>query len=165
MRTQHRAWVYGDHINTDMIFAGKYTYTLKTPESIASKALEDLDPLFQAQAGPGDVIIAGRNWGCGSSREQAVTALKYRGIVAIIAESFNGLYYRNCINQGIYPLVCPQLRQRVRMGETIQLDLTVNQIVVDAQTFTAAPFSEGVRAILAHGGLLPMLRAQFSGQP
>src|SRR6185369_13109022 len=78
--TLHRCWVYGDDVNTDVIFPGKYTYTIKTPEEMAAHALEDLDPTFVSGVQAGDVIIAGKNWGCGSSREQAVIALKYAGV-------------------------------------------------------------------------------------
>jgi len=99
--TVHRVWVYGDNVNTDVIFPGKYTYTLKTPEDLASVALEDLDRNFAGSVQKGDVIVAGANWGCGSSREQAVTALKYAGVPVIIAKSFSRIYFRNCINQGI----------------------------------------------------------------
>ncbi|MCB9449807.1 MAG: 3-isopropylmalate dehydratase [Anaerolineaceae bacterium] len=161
--TTHRVWVYGDHVNTDVIFPGKYTYTLKTPEEIASKALEDLDPTFAAQARAGDVIVAGRNWGCGSSREQAVTALKYAGITMVIATSFNGLYYRNCINQGVWPVVCPGLVEYFQSGDTIQVDPENSLILAGGETFTMPPLPESVRAILNAGGLVPMLQARFQG--
>src|SRR5512135_3493604 len=87
-----RVWKYGDGVNTDVIFPGKYTYSLKEPGEIAAHALEDLDPAFAANALPGDVIVAGRNWGNGSSREQAVTALKYKGLAAVVARSFARIY-------------------------------------------------------------------------
>jgi 3-isopropylmalate/(R)-2-methylmalate dehydratase small subunit len=161
MLTQHRVWVYGDHVNTDVIFPGKYTYTLKTPEEIASKALEDLDPRFAADAAPGDVIVAGRNWGCGSSREQAVTALAYRGVPVIIAASFNGLYFRNCINQGVYPVICPELPTLVATGDNIAIDLEAGQILAGDRTFAFAPLTGTARAILEAGGLVPMLKRRF----
>lgn len=161
--TQHRAWVYGDHVNTDVIFPGKYTYTLKTVEEIASKALEDLDPRFAREAMPGDVVVAGRNWGCGSSREQAVTALKYRGVVAIIAASFGGLYFRNCINQGIYPIVCAELHTLIQTGDTIALDTDAGLLRAAGREFTIPPLSPSVVAILKAGGLVPMLQARFGG--
>ncbi|GAB5490682.1 MAG: 3-isopropylmalate dehydratase small subunit [Phototrophicaceae bacterium] len=159
--SEHRIWVYGDHINTDVIFAGKYTYSLKTPKEIASKALEDLDSQFVTQSREGDVIIAGRNWGCGSSREQAVTALKYNGVVAIIAESFNGLYFRNCINQGIHPIVCSGLRQSLKTGDTITIDREQHLIIAEGQHFTIPPLSATVRAIIDAGGLVPMLQQHY----
>ncbi len=160
--TTHRVWVYGDSVNTDVIFPGKYTYTLKTPEDIAAHALEDLDPSFAAGVRPGDVIIAGRNWGNGSSREQAVTALKYAGVAAIIAASFGGLYFRNCINQGLWPIVCPDLRQYVHTGDTITIDRNSLQIITSSHVFAIPPLSPSVQAILDGGGLLPMLQRRFA---
>lgn len=162
MTTQHRIWAYGDHINTDVIFPGKYTYTLQTPDAIASKALEDLDETFAPHVQAGGVIVAGDNWGCGSSREQAVTTLKYNGIVAIIAASFNGLYFRNCINQGIHPIVCPPVRHLVETGDTLTLDYARRQLIVHDQTFAMPPLSASVQAILDAGGLVPMLKQRFS---
>ncbi len=163
MLTAHRAWVYGDHVNTDVIFPGKYTYTLKTPEEIASKALEDLDPAFAAQVQAGDVIVAGRNWGCGSSREQAVTALKYAGISIMIAASFNGLYYRNCINQGVWPVVCSGLAEYVRTGDKIEIDRENGVMLVRNKSFKIPSLPDSVRTILAAGGLVPMLQKRFQG--
>lgn len=163
-RTTHRIWAYGDHINTDVIFPGKYTYTLREPEAIASKALEDLDPTFVPNVQAGDVIVAGKNWGCGSSREQAVTALKYNGVVAIVAASFNGLYFRNCINQGIYPIICPPLRDVVTTGDALTIDRERNQLTANGYEFDLPPISDSVQAILNAGGLVPMLQKRFMAQ-
>jgi 3-isopropylmalate/(R)-2-methylmalate dehydratase small subunit len=161
--TQHRVWVYGDNVNTDVIFPGKYTYNLKTPEEIASHALEDLDPTFAANVQPGDVIVAGRNWGMGSSREQAVTCLKYVGVGAIIAASFAGIYFRNCINQGLLPVVCPDLRDGVQTGDTITIDRAAGQIIAGEYVFAFPPLSPSVQAIIDAGGLVPMLQRRFQG--
>jgi 3-isopropylmalate/(R)-2-methylmalate dehydratase small subunit len=161
MTTQHRIWAYGDNVNTDVIFPGKYTYTLKTREDIAAKALEDLDPTFAANAREGDVIVAGRNWGNGSSREQAVTALKYCGVKAIIAESFGGIYFRNCINQGILPIVLTGVQQRVQTGDTLELDIAEAQLHIAGQTFVFPRLSPSVQAIYNAGGLVPMLAKRF----
>jgi len=160
--TYHRVWVYGDDVNTDVIFPGKYTYTLKTAEEIAAHALEDLDPTFAAHVQPTDVIIGGKNWGCGSSREQGVTALKYNGVRVIIAASFNGLYYRNCINQGVLPIVCPEIRHLVQTGDRIGLDIAGARLLAGDQEFTFARLSPSVQAILDAGGLVPMLQRRFS---
>lgn len=159
--SQHRVWVYGDHINTDIIYPGKYTYTLKTEVDIAARALEDLDPNFAKSVQAGDVIVAGRNWGCGSSREQAVTALKYCGIRTIIAASFGGLYFRNCINQGVHPIICPDLYRQVQTGATITIE--AEKIFVADCVLDIPPLSPTVQAILAAGGLVPMLQARFGG--
>src|SRR5688500_11004606 len=114
MKLSHRVWVYGDHVNTDVIYPGQYTYTLRAEAEIRAKALEDLDPSFASNVQTGDIIVAGKNWGNGSSREQAVTCLAYNGVPMIIAGSFGGLYFRNCINQGIRPVVLPGLNQLLK---------------------------------------------------
>jgi 3-isopropylmalate/(R)-2-methylmalate dehydratase small subunit len=158
---KHRVWVYGDNVNTDLLFPGKYTYTLKTEADIAAHALEDLDPTFAKNVRPGDVIVAGKNWGCGSSREQGVTAIKWSGVSIIIAESFGGLYFRNCINQGVRPIVLPHLADLLKMGDEIEID--GDTIRVGDQTFTAPELSPSVQAILDAGGLQPMLQHRFQG--
>ena len=102
MILEGRVWILDDDdINTDVIYPGKYTYEPLSPEEMAKVALEDYDSTFASEVKEGDIIIAGRNFGCGSSREQAVTALKYAGVRAIIAESFARIYYRNAINQAL----------------------------------------------------------------
>jgi 3-isopropylmalate/(R)-2-methylmalate dehydratase small subunit len=164
MFTTHRCWVYGDSVNTDVIFPGRYTYTVTAPDEIATHALEDLDGTFAKNVQPGDVIVAGRNWGCGSSREQAVSALKYAGVGVIVAASFSRIYFRNCINQGVLPVVCPGLVEVVHTGDLIQIDRDAGQIVAGAHTFTIPRLSPSVQAILDAGGLVPMLQRRFKGE-
>lgn len=161
MMTTHRCWVYGDNVNTDVIFPGKYTYTLQNPDDIRQHALEDLDPAFAARVQPGDVIVAGVNWGCGSSREQAVTAIKWSGVTTLIAASFGGLYFRNCINQGVHPIVVPELAALVTTGETITIDHDAKLVTYGDRSFSIPALSPSVAAILAAGGLSPMLKARF----
>ena len=96
-----RVWKYGDNINTDVIFPGKYTYTVSEPAEMPQYALEDLDPEFAGGVQPGDIIVGGTNWGCGSSREQAVVCLSEASLGAIIAKSFARIYYRNCLNNAL----------------------------------------------------------------
>ena len=163
MITHHRCWVYGDNVNTDVIFPGRYTYTLTAPEDLAAHALEDLDPVFATGVQPGDVIVAGRNWGCGSSREQAVTALKFAGVSMIIAASFGRIYFRNCINQGVLPVVCSQAHTLLHTGDIIALDQGAGQLVIGEQTFSIPRLSPSVQAILDAGGLVPMLQQRFRG--
>lgn len=162
--TTHRCWVYGDNVNTDVIFPGKYTYTLKTPEDIAAHALEDLDATFASNVKSGDVIVAGSNWGMGSSREQGVTSIKYSGVSIIIAASFSGLYFRNCINQGVLPIVCAGLNSVVKTGDSIDIDLASATIIAAGTTFTFPRLSPSVQAIMDAGGLLPMLQKKFQPQ-
>ncbi len=157
--SQHRVWVYGDDVNTDVIFPGKYTYTLKDPAEMARVVLEDLDPTFAPNAQPGDIIVAGRNWGYGSSREQAVTGLKLAGVRHIIAKSFSRIYFRNCINQGVLPIPNDILPDSLQTGDTIEID--GDTLHAGGQAFAIPPLSPSVQAILDAGGLVPMLQARF----
>ena len=101
MANKGKVWKYGDDVNTDVIFPGKYTYTITDPQEMAKHALEDLDPKFAKEVKPGDIIVAGSNFGCGSSREQAATCLKYVGVGAVLARSFSRIFFRNAINAGL----------------------------------------------------------------
>lgn len=162
---QGRVWKYGDHVNTDLIFPGKYTYTLREASEWAAHALEDLDPDFAPAVQPGDIIVAGRNWGCGSSREQAVGCLQAAGVRIIIAESFARIYYRNAVNNGILPIICPEAARHIRNGETIRVDLAQARIHTQAGSFAFAPLAPTLQAILAAGGLIPLLQKKTRKQP
>ena len=153
-----RAWKYGDNVNTDVIFPGKYTYTATDPKEIASHALEDLDPTFVGGVQPGDVIVAGRNWGCGSSREQAATCLKLVGVGALVAVSFARIFYRNAINSGLPAIVCPEAVGFIEAGQPVTVDLAAGEVRCPAGVFPFEPFPASVQAILADGGLIPHLR-------
>lgn len=157
-------WKYGDNVNTDVIFPGKYTYTVSNPVEMPQYALEDLDPRFASQVQPGDVIVAGRNWGCGSSREQAVTCLKESGLGAIIAISFARIYYRNCLNAALPALICPEAVDALQEGETIEIDLAAGELHCQAGSFSFPPIPSTVMDIFEAGGLIAytrnLLRAQ-----
>ncbi len=153
-----RAWVYGDDVNTDVIFPGKYTYTVKAEADLARHALEDLDPGFATAVQPGDIIVAGRNWGCGSSREQAVTSLRAAGVRVIIAASFARIYFRNTVNNGLLPIVCPEAVAAIEPGERVSVDLGRCVVTCAAGEFPFPAFSASVSRILDAGGLLEMLR-------
>jgi 3-isopropylmalate/(R)-2-methylmalate dehydratase large subunit len=158
--TQGKVWKYGDNINTDQIFPGKYTYTLTTHEEIAAHALEDLEPSFAGAVQPGDVVFGGSNFGCGSSREQAVTCLKYKGVAALVAGSFARIFYRNAINQGLPAVVCPEAVTAAQPGDTVKVDLVNGVIHLPAGTFAFPAFPPNVRAILDAGGLIEYVKAQ-----
>ena len=161
---QSKIWKYGDHVNTDLIFPGKYTYTLRKPEDIAAHALEDLDPTFAKNVKPGDVIFGGRNLGCGSSREQAAACIKYSGIAAIVAESFARIFYRNVINQGLPAIVCPEAVAAANTGDPVEIDLERGEIRLLAGTFAFQPFPPNVQALLQAGGLVPFLKSSIHSQ-
>jgi 3-isopropylmalate dehydratase small subunit len=149
-----RAWKYGDNVNTDQIFPGKYTYTLTAPAEIAAHALEDLDPAFAGGVRAGDVIFAGRNFGCGSSREQAVTCLKANGVAAVVAISFGRIFYRNAINQGLPAIVCPAAVDAAEAGSGVKLDLQRGLIYLPSAAYPFDPFPAHIQAILEAGGLV-----------
>jgi len=154
-------WKYGDGVNTDVIFPGKYTYTLHAAADIAAHALEDLDPRFAREAQPGDIIVAGRNWGNGSSREQAVTCLKYKGIAAIVARSFARIYYRNGINQGLLLITCPEVVDVATSGDRMEIDVDHSCIYLKGHSYPFPPLSATARDIIRAGGLVPYLRARL----
>lgn len=161
MTISGRVWKYGDGVNTDVIFPGKYTYTLQEPAEIAAHALEDLDAAFARQAQPGDIIVAGRNWGNGSSREQAVTCLKYKGVAGVVARSFARIYYRNGINQGLLLITCPEAVDAAQAGDTLEIDLAGNLIRVHGQEYAFPPLSASALGILDAGGLVPYVRRKL----
>ncbi len=155
-----RVWKYGDDVNTDVIFAGKYTYSLSDPAEMAKHALEDLDPTFAQRVRPGDIIVAGKNWGCGSSREQAVICLKQAGIAAIVARSFARIYFRNCINHAL-PIVTCDAVAGVESGEELTIDFAAGTVTTPGGGYTFPPFSPEVLEILEDGGLIPHARKQL----
>ncbi len=159
-----RVWKYGDNINTDLIFPGKYTYTVTDLREQAAHVLEDLDPTFAREVREGDIIVAGRNWGNGSSREQAASALRIAGVRAVIAQSFGRIYFRNAVNNGLLPLVCPEAVEAIENGETVEIDLNRNTIRTRAGLFTFPPLSPSLVAIIQAGGLIPMLRKRFGAE-
>jgi 3-isopropylmalate/(R)-2-methylmalate dehydratase small subunit len=159
-----KVWKYGDDVNTDVIFPGKYTYTISDPEEMARHALEDLDPDFVGRVQPGDVIVAGKNFGCGSSREQAATCLKYAGVGAIIAVSFARIYYRNAINQGLPALSVPEAAGALQTGQEVSIDLTAGEIVSPQGTFTFPPLPQFVMGIMEDGGLIPHVKKTLAGE-
>ena len=152
---QGRVWKYGDNINTDVIFPGKYTYTVSEPAEMPQYALEDLDPKFAGAVKPGDVIVGGTNWGCGSSREQAVVCLSEARLGAIIAKSFARIYYRNCLNNALPAIVCPQAVDAIQDGEQVTIDLENGKIICQAGEFSFPPLPRAVMEIFNAGGLIP----------
>lgn len=157
-----RVWKYGDDVNTDVIFPGKYTYTVSEPKEMPQYALEDLDPRFAGEVKPGDVIVGGRNWGCGSSREQAVVCLSEAKLGAIIAKSFGRIYYRNCLNNALPAIVCPEAVDVIKNGETVQIDLENGRITCAAGEFSFPPLPEAVMEIFNAGGLISYTKQRLA---
>jgi 3-isopropylmalate/(R)-2-methylmalate dehydratase small subunit len=154
-----RVWKYGDDVNTDVIFPGKYTYQKMEPEEMAKHALEDLDSDFASRVRPGDILVAGKNFGMGSSREQAAVAVKAAGISLIIAKSFARIYFRNAINAGMPAIKSPEAVEAIENGEEVTVDMERGEIQTGRGNFPFPPYPETVMNILEKGGLIPHIRA------
>ena len=149
-----RAWVFGDNLDTDVITPGRY---MKLPvEEIAQHCLEAVSPQFSTQVKPGDVVVAGRNFGCGSSREQAPAALKQLGVAALIAESFAGIFFRNSLNLGLPALVCKDARS-IRDGDSLTIDYDKSIILSNGKQLAFEPIPPHLLEMVRDGGLIPHL--------
>jgi 3-isopropylmalate/(R)-2-methylmalate dehydratase small subunit len=156
-----RVWKYGDGIDTDLIFPGRHTYTARGEAEIAEHALEDLDPRFAREVRAGDVIVAGKNFGNGSSREQAVTCLQYKGVTAVVAKSFARIFFRNAINQGLLLITCPEAVEAAAMGDEIEIDLTASLIRLNGNEYPFPPLSPTAMSMIEAGGLIPHIRKKL----
>ena len=154
-------WKYGDNVNTDVIFPGRYTYQIMTPEEMAKHALEDLDPSFAAKVKPGDIIVAGKNFGCGSSREQAAACLKAAGVQAVVAMSFARIYFRNAINLGLPVLQSEDAPDHLETGDHVDIELAHGEIRSAKGTFRFHPLPDSVLGIIRAGGLIEYTKTKL----
>lgn len=154
----------GDHIDTDVILPGRYL-SITDPAELGPHCLEGIDPAFAGRIRAGDLIVAGRNFGCGSSREHAPIALKACGIHAVIAESFARIFYRNAINIGLPVLVCPAFAAVAQDGATAAVDLGAGTVTSGGQVFRGESLPPTVMAIVAAGGLVPYARGRLTAAP
>lgn len=156
-----KVWKYDDNIDTDMLFPGKYVYTCSTAEEVVPHLLEDLDPNFSKNVRKGDIIFAGKNFGCGSSREQPVLGLKAVGVKAVVAESFARIFFRSAINQGLALIECPDAVKAYSQGDDVDLDLDNGKITVGDRAYTFPKLPSEIIAIRDAGGLLNYTRAKL----
>ncbi len=153
-----RVWKLGDNIDTDVIYPGKYLPIIDAPE-MALHALEGYDPEFPQKIKEGDIIVAGSNFGCGSSREQAATSLKHAGIACIVAKSFSRIFFRNAINQGLALVQSKEAPDRIQPGENITINFTGGEIISSKnERFSFPPLPEFLMGILEDGGLIPHVK-------
>lgn len=146
---------YGDNVDTDVIIPARYLNSFDAKE-LASHAMVDIDPTFTKRVKPGDIMVARKNFGCGSSREHAPLALKTAGISCIIADSFARIFYRNAINIGLSILECPEAAEAINEGDEVKVDFD-SGIIMDVttnQTFQAVPFPPFMQELIAQGGLV-----------
>lgn len=158
-----RAWVFGDDLDTDAIAPGKYMKS--AIEEIAKHCLESVDPAFASGVAPGDVVVGGRNFGMGSSREQAPQALKALGVSAVVAQSFAGLFYRNALNLGLAAVACADAR-RIRPGDRVTVDPEAGRIVNETtgETLACEPIPPHLMAMVRDGGLLAHLEKRMAAR-
>jgi len=154
-----RAWKFGDNVDTDVIIPARYLNTFD-PETLAAHCLEGIDPGFARRVEAGDVVVAGENFGCGSSREHAPAALKAAGVSAIIAASFARIFYRNAVNIGLPILECPEAAGEIAAGDRIEIDFQSGRIKNPGRgrEYRAAPFPPFLLEIIQAGGLIPRVR-------
>jgi 3-isopropylmalate/(R)-2-methylmalate dehydratase small subunit len=153
-----KAHRFGDDVNTDYIIAGRYKFKTLDMDELACHVMEDLDPDFCSRLEKGDFVVAGRNFGCGSSREQAPLALKHAGVGAVLADSFARIYFRNSINNGLPALVCDT--SEIEDGDDLELDLEKGVVtnLSRGQEIGCDPLPEVMLDILNEGGLIPYMK-------
>jgi 3-isopropylmalate/(R)-2-methylmalate dehydratase small subunit len=165
MLVQGRAWKLGDNVDTDQLVPGRYL-SLTDPQELASHCLEDLVPRFSELARPGDIVVAGENFGCGSSREHAPAALKALGISCLLASSYARIFFRNCINLGLPALTSPEAALAIQDGDEIRVDLETGEIENLTRPFrcSAPPLSAFLVEIIEAGGLTAHVRNRMGAE-
>jgi 3-isopropylmalate/(R)-2-methylmalate dehydratase small subunit len=158
-----KAWRYGDNVDTDVIIPARYL-TTTDPGDLASHAMEDLDPSFASEVKSGDVVVAGENFGCGSSREHAAICLKAAGVSAVIAGSFARIFFRNAINTGLPIFVSPDAAREISSGDDVEVDLERGVVVnvTRGQEYQAEPLPDFVMDIVRAGGLVGWVKQRVA---
>lgn len=154
---------YGNNVDTDVIIPARYLNT-SDPKELAAHCMEDIDADFVAKVQPGDIMIAGRNFGCGSSREHAPIAIKASGVGCIIAETFARIFYRNAINIGLPIMECPEAARDIQEGDEVSVDVNTGVIrnLTREKTYQAAPFPEFMQEIIKADGLINYVRERVN---
>lgn len=162
-RFSGHAWVFGDNVDTDQITPGKYL-TMITAEELGKVVLEGARPDFAKKVQKNDVLIAGRNFGCGSSREHAPLSIKGAGMPVVLAESFARIFYRNAINVGLPVLEVADISKKVHEGDVLDVDLLAGKIVNKTrnETYEAVPLSDKALSILQAGGLVEVTKKKLA---
>ena len=165
MKMQSAVIKYGDHVDTDVIIPARYLNTTD-PAELARHCMEDLDAAFHEKAKARRIIVAGRNFGCGSSREHAPLAIKAAGIECVVADSFARIFFRNAINIGLPIVECPEAAAAIADGAQVSVALDAGVITDETtgRTFTAAPFPPFMQGIIEAGGLVPFVQRRMEGK-
>jgi 3-isopropylmalate dehydratase small subunit len=162
MELKGRIWKFGNDINTDQIIPARYLNT-SDPAELAKHCMEDADPAFPGKVQKGDMIVAGSNFGCGSSREHAPIALKAAGIACVIAGSFARIFFRNAFNMGLPILECPDVCDKVDEGDTVQVCLESGAVTIekDGTVLQAQSVPEFMQSLLKEGGLMNYVKKKL----
>ncbi|MEQ8441336.1 MAG: 3-isopropylmalate dehydratase small subunit [Alphaproteobacteria bacterium] len=160
-RSNVGAHIFGDQINTDVIVAGRHLGSTD-PSYLAKYCFETIRPNFADSVTEGDVVVAGENFGCGSSREHAAIAIKATGISCVLCRSAAMIFFRSAINIALPVLICPEAVAATKSGSRLDFDCISGQVAVDGRVFDAEPLSANLLDILDHGGLLAKLRARLN---
>lgn len=159
MRHQGKIWKFGNNINTDMIIAGEHL-TTSDPATLRTHCFAGANPQWAEQVAPGDIVVAGTNFGCGSSREHAPIAIKATGVACIIAESFGSIFYRNAINVGLPLLELPNAHTLLHEGAVVEVDMARGVIASAGKTWRVGKPAAIIAGILQAGGLLAYIKKQ-----
>ena len=159
MELKGKVHKYGDNVDTDVIIPARYLNTSEAKE-LAAHCMEDIDAAFAGRVKAGDIIVAGRNFGCGSSREHAPLAIKASGVACVIATTFARIFYRNALNIGLPILECPEAAEAIAAGDEVSIDLASGTVTDETtgRTFKAEPFPPFMRELIAAGGLAAYMR-------
>ncbi|MEA3346231.1 MAG: 3-isopropylmalate dehydratase small subunit [Chloroflexota bacterium] len=162
MKLTGKVWKYGDNVDTDAIIPARYL-NLSATEELALHCMEDVDPDFAGKVQPGDIVVAGANFGCGSSREHAPLALKGAGVSCVVAESFARIFFRNAVNIGLPILICPQAVEGTEAGQRLEVELGTGVIrnLETGETFRADPYPPFMMDIIEAGGLVEQTRRRL----
>jgi 3-isopropylmalate/(R)-2-methylmalate dehydratase small subunit len=166
MAMQGRIWKYGDNVDTDVIIPARYL-NMSAAEELAEHCMEDLDPTFVRAVQPGDVVVAGENFGCGSSREHAPLAIKGAGVSCVVARSFARIFYRNAINVGLPILESPAAAEDAESGQQVEIDLESGRIrnLTTGVVYQAEPYPPFMMEIIDAGGLVQYTRHRLEPDP
>ena len=161
MKVTGKAFKYGDNVDTDVIIPARYLNS-SDPEHLKQHCMEDIDASFAGKVSQGDIMVAGKNFGCGSSREHAPVAIKASGISLVIAESFARIFFRNCINVGLAILECPEAARAIEQGDTVSADFDTGIIenVTKNEKYQSKPFPDFINGIIKSGGLVEYTKEQ-----
>lgn len=159
-----KVYKYGANVDTDVIIPARHLND-PSPAALASHCMEDIDKDFASTVQPGDIIVAGPNFGCGSSREHAPLAIKSCGVKCVIAPSFARIFYRNAINIGLAILECPEASEKIEAGDEVAIDFDTGLItnVTKNETYQANPFPEFIKEIIQAGGLMASIKSRQEG--